>query len=142
MRLVIDRAVLKAEGKTITLADLGRDFEELSDASTKNLAFSGTDVFREQVQLLQALNETQQDQINRLNERILQLLDERGQITPPDNTDDAFLEGTYSDIERRLLDKLLDKYQRDPEKAADALALNRARFFNKLSKYQLIQRDI
>ena len=142
MRLVIERAVLKAEGNTITLADLGRDFEELSDASTKNLAFSGTDVFREQVQLLQALNETQQDQINRLNARILQLLDERGQVKPHDDTDDAFFDGTYADIERRLLDKLLDKYQRDPEKAAEALALNRARFFNKLSKYQLIQRDI
>jgi DNA-binding protein Fis len=52
--------------------------------------------------------------------------------------EDAFLDGSFADIEKRLLDKILTKYHRDPDKAADALALNRARFFNKLSKYQLI----
>jgi DNA-binding NtrC family response regulator len=54
---------------------------------------------------------------------------------------DAFLEGSFADIERRLLERLLQKYERDPEKAADALAMNRARFYNKLSKYQLIPKN-
>ncbi|MBQ9817052.1 MAG: sigma 54-interacting transcriptional regulator [Proteobacteria bacterium] len=140
MRSVIERAVMRCEGSVITVSDLGRDFEELADASTKNIALSETDVFREQVQMLENLNESQQAQIDHLKDRLAQL--ESNQGTGDGGTsEDAFLEGTFAEIEKRLLDKLLDKYQRDPEKTADALSLNRTRFFNKLSKYQLIKWD-
>ncbi|MBQ8037724.1 MAG: sigma 54-interacting transcriptional regulator [Proteobacteria bacterium] len=139
MRAVVERAVLRASGSMITVADLGRDFEKLADASTKNMALTESDVFREQVQHMESLNEAQLAQIQSLNARILQLeaqLAEGASGTQP--VDDTFLEGSFNDIEKRLLDRLLDKYQRDPDKAAEALGMNRARFFNKLSKYQLV----
>ncbi len=139
LRSVIERAVMRCETDMISVADLGRDFVELADASTKNIALSSSDVFREQAEMLQALSESQQATIDRLNERIAQLEAETG--TEKSNADDELLEGTFTDIERRLLDRLLDKYQRDPEKTADALAFNRSRFFAKLSKYQLINSD-
>lgn len=139
LRAVVERAVLRANGPQICVADLGRDFEELADASTKNMALTESDIFREQVQHMESLNEAQLVQIQSLNARIAQLetLIEDGASASP-AMDDAFLEGSFNDIEKRLLDRLLDKYQRDPEKAAEALGMNRARFFNKLSKYQLV----
>ena len=139
IKSVVERAVMHCDGQVITVKDLGRDFVTLADASTKDIALSSTDVFREQVQVMSMINENQQEQIGKLNERIEQLeklLSDRQQISY--KADDDFLEGTFSDIERRLLDMILTKYHRDPDKAADALSLNRARFFNKLSKYQLI----
>ena len=138
LRAVVDRAVLRCETHEITVADLGRDFVDLSDASTKNVALSETDVFREQVQLMQILNETQQAQIERMNDRIAQLELQLSEKRAPCE-EDAFLEGTYADIEKRLLDRILDKYQRDPDAAADAMGVNHTRFFNKLAKYQLIR---
>ncbi len=141
MRSVIERAVMRCESSIISVSDLGRDFEDLADASTKDIAISGTDVFREQAQMLQALSESQQAQIERLSERIVQLENQNRSVNGSSEMDDAFFEGSFVDIEKRLLDRLLDKYQRDPEKAAEALDLNRTRFFNKLSKYQLIKWD-
>ncbi|MBR4986211.1 MAG: sigma 54-interacting transcriptional regulator [Proteobacteria bacterium] len=140
MRAVIERAVLRAAGSKITVADLGRDFEDLADASTKNMALTESDIFREQVQHMESLNEAQLVQIQSLNARIAQLESQIGDNGSSDTggMDDAFLDGSFNDIEKRLLDRLLDKYQRDPEKAAEALGMNRARFFNKLSKYQLV----
>ena len=137
LRSVIERAVMRCTTTMISVSDLGRDFEELADASTKNLV--GTDVFREQAQILQALTDNQQAQIERLNERIQQLELNGNSCESTVISDDAFLEGSYADIEKRLLNKILDKYQRDPEKAAQALDLNKMRFFNKLSKYHLIK---
>ena len=140
LHAVIERAVMKCEGTKITVSDLGKDFEELADASTKNIAVTGSDVFREQVQLMQAINETLQDKIERLTERN-KALEAQNQGASADNAghaDDEMLEGTFAEIEKRLLQRLLDKYQNDPERAAEALGLNRSRFFNKLSKYQLI----
>lgn len=139
LRSVVERAVMRCESSMISVADLGRDFVELADASTKNLAISGTDVFREQAQILQALTDNQQAQIERLNERIQQLEINGNSCDSSVISDEAFLEGSYADIEKRLLNKILDKYQRDPEKAAQALDLNKMRFFNKLSKYHLIK---
>lgn len=142
LRMVVERAVLRCEGKYITVADLGKDFVDLADASTKNLALSGTDVYREQLQLMQVLNETQQNQIERLNERIEQLEMQLHAAKPGSGLGSSMaqmLDGSYADIEKRLLDKLLEKYQYDPDKAADALGVNRARFFNKLSKYHLLR---
>ncbi|MBQ9396419.1 MAG: sigma 54-interacting transcriptional regulator [Proteobacteria bacterium] len=137
LRSVVERAVMRCQTTMISVADLGRDFEELADASTKNLV--GSDVFREQAQILQALTDNQQAQIERLNERIQQLELNGNSCESAVISDDAFLEGSYADIEKRLLNKILDKYQRDPEKAAQALELNKMRFFNKLSKYHLIK---
>ena len=126
----------------ITVNDLGRDFVEIADASTKNIALSGTDVFREQVQLMQILNETLQGQVQQLNSRIKQLEEQvENQGAPEvDEDEEAFLSGTFADIEKRLIDKLLDKYDRDPDKTAEALDLNRSRFIAKLNKYNLIAR--
>ncbi len=139
MKSVVERAVMHCDAHAISVKDLGRDFVTLADASTKDIALSSTDVFREQVQVMNMINESQQEQIGKLNERIAQLEAMLNTQHPTDNTDeDAFLDGSFADIEKRLLDKILTKYHRDPDKAADALALNRARFFNKLSKYQLI----
>ena len=126
----------------ITVNDLGRDFVEIADASTKNIALSGTVVFREQVQLMQILNETLQGQVQQLNSRIKQLEEQvENQGAPEvDEDEEAFLSGTFADIEKRLIDKLLDKYDRDPDKTAEALDLNRSRFIAKLNKYNLIAR--
>ncbi len=142
LRSVVERAVLRCEGSMITVNDLGRDFVEIADASTKNIALSGTDVFREQVQLMQILNETLQGQVQQLNSRIKQLEEQvENQGAPEvDEDEEAFLSGTFADIEKRLIDKLLDKYDRDPDKTAEALDLNRSRFIAKLNKYNLIAR--
>lgn len=140
LRAVIERAVLRCEGSVIAVGDLGRDFAEIADASTKNLALSGTDVFREQARLMQILNETLQGQVGQLNARIRQLEDQaraREQDVGEDERDE-FLDGSFADIEKRLLEKILDKYDRDPDKAARALELNRSRFISKLSKYGLL----
>ena len=142
LRSVVERAVLRCEGSMITVNDLGRDFVEIADASTKNIALSGTDVFREQVQLMQILNETLQGQVQQLNSRIKQLEEQvENQGAPEvDEDEEAFLSGTFAEIEKRLIDKLLDKYDRDPDKTAEALDLNRSRFIAKLNKYNLIAR--
>lgn len=139
LRSVVERAVMRCEGAMIGVNDLGRDFVEIADASTKNIAISGSDVFREQVQLMQILNETQQNQIQQLNERIRHLEEQlqADEFSKDEAAEDDFLNGSFADIEKRLLDKILDKYQRDPDKAAEALELNRTRFINKLMKYKI-----
>lgn len=139
LRSVVERAVMRCEGAMIGVNDLGRDFVEIADASTKNIAISGSDVFREQVQLMQILNETQQNQIQQLNERIRHLEEQlqADECSKDEAEEDDFLNGSFADIEKRLLDKILDKYQRDPDKAAEALELNRTRFINKLMKYKI-----
>ena len=73
-----------------------------------------------------------------MNDRIAQLELQLSEKRAPCE-EDAFLEGTYADIEKRLVDRILDKYQRDPDAAADAMGVNHTRFFNKLAKYQLIR---
>ena len=64
LHAIIERAVMKCEGTRMTVSDLGKDFEDLTDASTKNIAMHGTDVYREQVERMQVLNESLQNQIN------------------------------------------------------------------------------
>ena len=142
LRSVVERAVLRCEGSMIAVNDLGRDFVEIADASTKNIALSGTDVFREQVQLMQILNETLQGQVQQLNARIKQLEEqlETQDESEVDEDEEAFFTGTFADIEKRLIERLLDKYDRDPDKTAEALDLNRSRFIAKLNKYGLISR--
>ena len=141
LRNVVERAVMRCEKSKITVADLGRDFEELADASTKNIAIDGTDVFRDQVQMMQALNETLQAQVERLTARNLEL---EKQIANPSQVvadDPSFLNGSFADIEKRLLARLLKKYQNDPDRTAEALNINRARFYSKLDKYHLIDHN-
>lgn len=142
MRAVVESAVMRCAGNAVSVNDLGKDFIDIADASTKNIAVSGTDVFREQVQIMQILNETQQNQIERLNERIAALeeqLEQQSIRLEHDAPMQDFLEGSYADIEKRLLQKILQKYQQNPERAADALSLNRNRFFAKLAKFQLLE---
>ena len=138
LRSVVERAVMRSEHAKLTVADLGRDFVDLADASTKNIAIDGTDVFRDQVQMMQALNETLQAQIERLTARNHELENQKNSPPTAQSDDPHFLDGTFADIEKRLLTKLLNKYQNDPDKTAEALNLNRARLYSKLDKYQLI----
>ncbi len=129
LRSVIERAVMRAEGDALTVHDLGADFASLINADTKNTSLD--QIYYEQIEQLQTLNEKQLAQIDRLNERIKTL--ESSQDTPQDD----FTVGTFDEIEKAMLVRILNRYHNDPEVAVEALATNKTKFFNKLRKYGL-----
>ena len=129
LRLVVERAVLQTHGAEIAPADLGAEFENLV-LGAKNASELG-----DRVQKLQSLNESQMHQIHTLSAQLEEIERQR---RADDNALDSLLDGSFADIEKRILARILTKYNNDPEKAADALELNRTRFFHKLHKYQII----
>ncbi|MGI5829505.1 MAG: sigma 54-interacting transcriptional regulator [Bradymonadia bacterium] len=137
---VIAQAVMRCQTKTLTLADLGRDFENYgARTSSVTMSFEDSERLREQVQFMQALNETQQNLIQELRERIetLEKTPKLSLVEPNDETQSSLLEGTFHEIEYKLLQGLLQKYGNDKEEALKHLELSRTIFFNKLGKHGL-----
>lgn len=137
---VIARAVLRCKGKVLQVADLGRDFEELSPRSSEvTMTFEESGRLKEQMQFMQALNETQQNQIEQLQARIMELevAPKLSLVEEDDAQEASLLEGNYQEIEHRLLERLLQKYGNDKELALKHLELSRTIFLNKLGKHGL-----
>lgn len=132
LRAVMERAVMRSTGNELTIDELGADFAALVNADTRNAALSENEIIHEQLQHLQEQADVYLSQIDNLKARIREL--EEG--ASEESTEDL-LEGGFDDIEKRLLTRLLNKYQNDPEVAVAALATNRTKFFNKLRKYGL-----
>lgn len=132
LRAVVERAVMRSSGAEMTIDELGADFAALVNADTRNAALNENEIIHEQLQHLQEQADVHLSQIDRLKARIREL--EEGACTP---SSDELLEGPYDEIEKRLLTRLLDKYQNNAETAVAALATNRTKFFNKLRKYGL-----
>jgi len=133
LRSVIERAVLRTSNETLSLDDLGADFERLIDSDTRNAVLKEADIIQEQLEHAQQHNQQLQFLVDRLNERIREL-----EAEPAPVSDNTLLDGEFDDVEKRLLTRLLNKYQNDPEVAVAALNTNRTKFFNKLRKYNLL----
>jgi len=136
LRVVIERGVMRAQESSLLLSDLGRDFDSrgASEVETRHAAMRESEVYREQVQLMQALNEAQQVQIETLMRRIEGL----EQAMAWKASDEAsLLEGTFDEIEFRMLRQLLAKYEHNIDQAIEHLHIPRAQFVNMLGKYGL-----
>ncbi len=133
LRSVIERAVLRASNETLSLDDLGADFARLIDSDTRNAVLKEADIIQEQLEHAQQHNQQLQSLVDRLNDRIREL-----EAEPTPAADDSMLDGEFDVVEKRLLTRLLNKYQNDPEAAVAALNTNRTKFFNKLRKYNLL----
>lgn len=133
LQSVIVRAVIRCESNRIGVADLGRDFIDNNGISTQNIALRDSEIYREQIQLMQVLNETQQSQIEELTERI-KVLEEKLETNEPES---VILDETLAELELRALKKSIEKYGNDAQTAADALGISKVRYLNKLGKYGL-----
>ena len=133
LRAVMERAVMRSSATEMSLEELGPDFEALINDDTRNAALNENELIHEQLQHLQEQADVHLAQIDRLKARIHEL--EQGGAS--DASDELF-EGRYDDIEKRVLTRLLEKYQNNPEIAVEGLSTNRTKFFNKLRKYGLL----